>query len=233
MVYTTMAPLLTMETLEMSPPGGRHSRPSVNPFFPEDAALVINSAAVAASGGDQLVHQSQHHSHEQQRGKLIDVPFSGLDDSTATTTATISKEVPNKKKQQRKVVFSDDLVQEQTFESWTVAEKSKVWWTQRDLKQFKIDMKKIMRQLAEGKRRNEDDTEDLCSRGLEIRTRVGSARRLHIKEQAKTAIMRAQFFQQREGFNDPMYLAELYGRYSRQCIQAALTRGAADELGAR
>ena len=45
--------------------------------------------------------------------------------------------------------------------------------------------------------------------------------------------MRAQFFQQREGFNDPMYLAELYGRYSRQCIQAALTRGAADELGAR
>ena len=222
-------------------PGGCQSRPSVHPCFPEDAALVMNSAADGAfiSGGlDQQYHHQ--HPHQQQQPFLttkLDVPV--LEGVSATTTSTATAAAAKKR---RNVVFSDNLVQVETFQSWTVAEKSKVWWTQRELRDFTIDCKKTLRIIAEGgggrggRQRNDnrrDDDPDFCARGLEIRTKAGSARRLHIKEQARTAVMRAQSFQRREGFDDPMYLAELYARYARSCIQTARTRGIADEFSAQ
>ena len=208
-------------------PGGHYSRPSVHPCFPDDAALVMNSAADGAFSDGPFDQQ-----HQQQQPFLttkLDVPV--LENGVSTYANAFTKATAAKKR--RNVAFSDNLVQVETFQSWTIAEKSRVWWTQRELREFMIDCKKTLRIIAQG-RQNKCcvDDPDFCPRGLEIRTKSGSARRLHIKEQARTAIMRAQSFQRREGFDDPMYLAELYARYSRSCIQTARTRGIADERSA-
>jgi hypothetical protein len=121
---------------------------------------------------------------------------------------------------------------------WTVAETSKVWWTLGEIRQIRNDYKAIVqRVMMNGERfaaaALQAEDEQFCTRGLEMRTKLGAEQRHFVKQRARQAITKAQAFQRAEGFHDPQYLAELYHEYSRSCANAAHLRGISDACEAQ
>jgi hypothetical protein len=71
-------------------------------------------------------------------------------------------------------------------------------------------------------------SENLCSRGLEGRTRLGSRRKLNIKRRARDAVLNEQQRQRDEGIQDPEMISEVYKGFTRPCHTQAHRLGIRD-----
>ena len=131
--------------------------------------------------------------------------------------------------QQRRVHFASE-VEIETIPHLSALPKSEIearWLTPHETKRIKDMCRITVRMMMAGQVIPNDD-DNYCTRGLEIRTKLG-ARRRYQKRDAARRLLRAQHFQQREGFTDEQYLAELYQGYTTACGNEAYRRGLSDQ----
>jgi hypothetical protein len=162
-----------------------------------------------------------------------------LDDSTHESSGCqhglltpITKKIsPVPRERRRRVAFTEILeIKEVT--SLGILSANSAWWTPNDYqlirKMFKITLHMMMNGVQ-----FENEDEDFCARGLEFRTKCGNQRHRRHKKRSVDAVMRAQDFQRKEGFNDPEYLAEIYAENTRRSSQQAHSLALEDERDAR
>jgi hypothetical protein len=131
----------------------------------------------------------------------------------------------------RRVTFSDSVEIKEVMHLKDLSEDDIVsaWWTPNDYvfikRMFKITVQIMMQGATFA-----DDDDDFCARGLEFRTKSRAQRRHRQKQRVMKAVLRAQDFQRRDGFNDPEYIAELYAQCTEVSIKEAHSLALADRL---
>ena len=120
----------------------------------------------------------------------------------------------------------------------SISDRNSIWLTDADRKRIKDENRSIVRMMTLGTIPKVDferaDSEEIvCTRGLEIRTRQGARRRAEKRERARKVVLRAQEFQQSDGFFDERYIAEQYKNCTIICQEEAHHRGIADQSEAR
>jgi hypothetical protein len=132
-------------------------------------------------------------------------------------------------RQQRRVSFSKskEVLDVTHINDLSAEDVTSVWWTTSDYNQIKRMYKITVQRMMHGVTFAKDDP-NFCERGLEFRTKAGSQRRHRQKERVRKALATAQDFQYREGFRDPLYIAEMCAEYSRGCCNEARARGLSD-----
>ena len=154
---------------------------------------------------------------------------------TAPTTQKINRVIETgvgvqQQRQRRRVHFASE-VQIETVPRLSALPKSEIearWLTPSESKRIEEICRTTVRMMMAGQVIPKDD-DDYCTRGLEIRTKLGARRRYQKRDAARRALLRAQHFQQREGFIDEQYLAELYQGYTTTCGNEAYRRGLSDQ----
>jgi len=97
-----------------------------------------------------------------------------------------------------------------------------------DYQFVKAVVKSTVLMMMSGQRIPEDDPE-ICTRGLEFRTKAGARYRNRNKISARAAVLNEQDMQVEEGFFDPQYIAMVSEEASQQCREGAFERGLYDE----
>eukprot|EP00525_Craspedostauros_australis_P010523 CAMPEP_0198108202 /NCGR_PEP_ID=MMETSP1442-20131203/282_1 /TAXON_ID= /ORGANISM="Craspedostauros australis, Strain CCMP3328" /LENGTH=233 /DNA_ID=CAMNT_0043763431 /DNA_START=77 /DNA_END=778 /DNA_ORIENTATION=- len=96
------------------------------------------------------------------------------------------------------------------------------WYSDDESKTMRQDVKNQLHALHHG-------TLATVPRGLEARTREGSARKTKRKRMAWDAVMGEQEVQQEDGESDPEFIAALYSQACRHSLAQAHIRGRMDE----
>ena len=132
--------------------------------------------------------------------------------------------------QRRRVRFApeDRIETVPHLSEMTESELDARWLTSSECKQIKSGCKITVHMMMAGQSIPKND-DAFCTRGLEIRTKLGARQRYAKRDKARRALFRAQHFQQREGFLDEQYLSELYMRYTAACCKEAFLRGLSDQ----
>mmetsp|Transcript_16395 Transcript_16395/g.37651 ORF Transcript_16395/g.37651 Transcript_16395/m.37651 type:complete len:225 (-) Transcript_16395:66-740(-) len=115
-----------------------------------------------------------------------------------------------------------------SLDEMTMDERARTWYSKKDLKRIKADLVPTARLMGAGKISQDD--EEHCTRGLEIRTRVGCEQRKINKRRGWDAVLNEQDRQRAIGDNDTEALASAYIQANMPCRKAALMTGLRDEL---
>jgi hypothetical protein len=151
--------------------------------------------------------------------------------AVATTTAIAVQDASPKKETQKRVVHFDKTVhytEIRHIRDFSQDEVEAIWMTMRDYQIIKAMVKSTVIMMMKGEPIPEEDL-DLCTRGLEFRTKVGSKIRLRNKLRARFAVLNEQDLQRDEGFCDPSYIAMACLEVSLDCRQGARARALYDE----
>jgi hypothetical protein len=131
------------------------------------------------------------------------------------------KRAASSTKRRRSVRFAPpfDLTEER-LPSVELTEKDveTLWFSKEEFRLMKKSYAFIVR-LIEGKQGREDD--EMCSRGLETKTRLGARRRQQQIEGSVDAVLFEQEKQWEENIYSTRRLAEVYRQYTAQCSMTA------------
>jgi len=108
------------------------------------------------------------------------------------------------------------------------AEKDLLWITAVEFMEAKKQYTEIVRMMMRS-RQTLQETEDICCRGLEFRTKEGARRRKRVKKKAAEAVLVEQEIQRDEGIFDDTWLSEVYRDISGPSALEALNRGLKDQ----
>ena len=136
------------------------------------------------------------------------IPFCRCKGPLAPVPEKVSQHSPLQRR--RRVSFSDTVGVQEVAHLNDLSQEDVIsrWWTPADYGVIKRMYKITVQLMMQGETFADDDN-DFCSRGLEARTKIGSHKRHTQKQRVVKAVLKAQEFQRREGFNDPEYIAEL------------------------
>jgi hypothetical protein len=112
---------------------------------------------------------------------------------------------------------------------YSAEEKQATWFDGDEIRSFKNEIKASAALMVDGV----SESAELCSRGLEARTRDGALRKRHNKVDARAAVFLEQEFQMEEGFLDEEAIADAYYDRTQHCQVAANMMGLRDEHDAR
>jgi hypothetical protein len=104
------------------------------------------------------------------------------------------------------------------------------WYQKDEIAMIKEDMVATVRSKLRGELEN--DTEEYCLRGLEVRTRVEAYKRKENKLRALEAVLDEQDGQFNAGFINERVISLVYQRVSLRCRKEAYERGIRDEIDA-
>jgi hypothetical protein len=103
-----------------------------------------------------------------------------------------------------------------------------LWMTMKDYQFVKTVVKSTVLTMMSGQQILEDDAE-ICTRGLEFRTKAGARYRNCNKISARAAVLNEQDMQVEEGFFEPRYIAMVAEEASQGCREGAFARALSDE----
>jgi hypothetical protein len=141
--------------------------------------------------------------------------------SPASTMKSSSCSLSSRKTRRRSVKFASSAELTQEFPSADIREEDKeaLWYTQNEYNLIQKSYHFIVK-LMENKRGLLDDNE-MCSRGLESRTRAGERRRRQQIEASVDAVLCEQEKQWEQNFLSTRWLAQIYRKSSAQSSMIA------------
>jgi hypothetical protein len=134
----------------------------------------------------------------------------------------------SEKSKKHPISFSNTAVLRCT-DGYSDEEMAAAWYSRAELKKIQSKLKKTLLLMEVGSPKASSDRH--CTRGLGSLTPEGRALKQRRKEDAKTAVLYEQEFQNEVGIPDPELLADLYFEEARVSLAMAISmgRGAADE----
>mmetsp|Transcript_23119 Transcript_23119/g.54661 ORF Transcript_23119/g.54661 Transcript_23119/m.54661 type:complete len:325 (+) Transcript_23119:323-1297(+) len=181
--------------------------------------------------------EAEHDYDDVDEDHAVDATGDQIDDLITTTSPTgIVQATPDatittyaKNASRRKIRWSGQVrVQEiHHINNMSQAEREAVWMSPIDYKMIKNMAKTTVLMMMAGEYIDDDDP-DLCTRGLEFRTRKGNKIRSANKLRAKSAVLNEQDLQRDEGFHDPEFIAMASLDVSHECREQAQKRGVKD-----
>jgi hypothetical protein len=126
----------------------------------------------------------------------------------------------------RFISFSNTVVLRRT-DSHSDEETTAAWYSRAELKKIQSKIKKTIFLMEAGSPRANSDRH--CTRGLGSLTPEGRALKQRRRENAKTAVLDEQEFQNEVGIPDPELLADLYFKETRVSLAMAISMGRAVE----
>lgn len=207
----TMAPLSVFDDVNQVPLGGTDTWIDGVPL-----PSIDNSQHVICSN-DSL---------EPRRVPMAPAPYSP---SILRTSKTIKITRTSGTERGRRITFNSSFKVHEIpcLDSLTDEEHAGTWWTPNEYMLIRKICKITLQLMARGEQFDLDD-DDFCARGLEIRTRSGAEQHYRRRKRVLEAVLRAQEFQQYEGFEDQEYLAELCSEHSRSSARDAYNLAMAD-----
>lgn len=155
------------------------------------------------------------------------------DDAKASTNGPIAPKVSGPAAKKRSVTFFRRVAIRNTIHimDYTDEEMDSAFYCYEEIKAMRSDAKYVGALLRDGLL--EQDTEEMCRRGVEHRTREGALRKYKHKSLTRQAVLEEQDIQWEEGVRDPELIASVY-QSTGSTSAASFARAAAlkDELDA-
>jgi hypothetical protein len=142
---------------------------------------------------------------------------------SAAMKASLASPKASKK---RPISFSNTAVLCRT-DGYSDEEMTAAWYSRAELKNILFQIKKTLLLMEAGSPKANSDRH--CTRGLASLTPEGRALKQRRREEAKTAVLDEQEFQNEVGFPDLELLADLYFEETRVSLAMAISMGRADE----
>lgn len=168
--------------------------------------------------------------------------------ATTTTSSAASEESPlptTKPIIIKAVAFDNDVTIHETIhkDEYTRVEQAATWWSREEFYVIKASRKltlKLMDQPAamdfmkhqrSSSQRN-NNSDDICFRGLESKTKAGSRRKRYNAMDGVTSVLDEQLSQDQRGIIDPEQISTVYQLRTRHCVEQALKLAKQDEIDA-
>jgi hypothetical protein len=146
--------------------------------------------------------------------------------STTTTTTATTKPVVKKSVQFYEIVSIRSTTH---INDMSDEEVAAAWFSRRDMMSIKRALATDVKFMVAGETIGPNTT----SRGLEFRSKEGSAKRRANKLNSIHAVLDEQDLQHMRGINEPEGLRKVYTSHSRRCLAESQELGRADEVEMR
>jgi hypothetical protein len=114
------------------------------------------------------------------------------------------------------------------FKEYSTEERRACWLSTKDMQAIKANVKQVVDRMEN------NIIDDLCTRGLEWRTKTGSKRHRRSKIAARDAlIVEQEFMREDDGAIDSTVLAKLYASLTTKSQTEAQARGFQDAIDAQ
>ena len=178
---------------------------------------------------------------------------SSLSASSSTSSSSVSSLRSTNKKKNKSVSFAPyvDIHETIALADMTQQEHRDCWYTKKQLKEIKVVLTQTVRMMVSGKL--DQDTDEYCARGLDIRTTAGCAKRRQNKRMGWDAVLNEQSKQYEKAMQrkqqqhedddddddssvdsrlvlDDEAIATAFIQANLHCRKAALMNGLRDEL---
>ena len=177
--------------------------------------------------------------------------FSTSTSSSSACVSSLRRSTDGKHKNKKTVAFAAYVDNHETIAltDMTEQEQLECWYTKEELKDIKVVMTQTVRMMVSGKL--DDDTDEYCSRGLDINTTAGCAKRRQNKRMGWDAVLNEQTKQHEKAMQrkqqqqhsgddsscvdsrlvlDDEAIAAAYVQANLHCRKAAIMNGLRDEL---
>jgi hypothetical protein len=157
-----------------------------------------------------------------------------FDASPATSLTAKSDSSTSSSSSRRSVVFhqaADTIEFVMHFKEYSKEERGACWLNNKDMQAIKTNVKQVVDRMENNNNTNMDD---LCTRGLEWRTKAGSKRHRRSKMAARDAlIVEQEFMREDDCAIDSNVLAKLYASLTTKSQLEAQARAVQDAIDAQ
>eukprot|EP00529_Nitzschia_sp_RCC80_P032559 CAMPEP_0113485732 /NCGR_PEP_ID=MMETSP0014_2-20120614/24636_1 /TAXON_ID=2857 /ORGANISM="Nitzschia sp." /LENGTH=232 /DNA_ID=CAMNT_0000379389 /DNA_START=245 /DNA_END=943 /DNA_ORIENTATION=- /assembly_acc=CAM_ASM_000159 len=159
-------------------------------------------------------------------------PEGGSGNSNSNSNGNGNGNKNKKMKRQQSVSF--DLSQNKTRQivhcnDLTKEERNVIWYQQEEYAEIKQSFVVIVRKMMRSPNQQIEDTDEICCRGLEARTKVGSRARSRVRCKAIWSVLDEQSIQLDEGVHDEDFIADVYRELTSSSSLEALNKGLKDQ----
>eukprot|EP00529_Nitzschia_sp_RCC80_P032523 CAMPEP_0113454514 /NCGR_PEP_ID=MMETSP0014_2-20120614/7900_1 /TAXON_ID=2857 /ORGANISM="Nitzschia sp." /LENGTH=235 /DNA_ID=CAMNT_0000345917 /DNA_START=269 /DNA_END=976 /DNA_ORIENTATION=+ /assembly_acc=CAM_ASM_000159 len=140
----------------------------------------------------------------------------------------------NNKKMKRQQSVSFDLSQNKTRQivhcnDLSNEERNVIWYRQEEYAEIKQSFVVVVRKMMRSPNQQIEETDEICCRGLEARTKVGSRARSRVRCKAIWSVLDEQSIQLDEGVHDEDFIADVYSELTSSSSLEALNKGLKDQ----